>query len=93
MKDLGQFNYCLGLEVWRDNGSTLITQRKYINEVLKRFHMKGCKAVSTPLEQNIKLRNDNGTKKGEWNIVSKISGKSKLSHYRQTRHYLCSEYT
>jgi hypothetical protein len=39
MKDLGQLHYCLGLEVWRDNGKTLITQRKYTKELLKRFNM------------------------------------------------------
>jgi len=50
MKDLGQMHYCLGLEVWRDDGRTLITQRKYINELIKRFHMKVCKAVCTLLE-------------------------------------------
>jgi hypothetical protein len=49
MKDLGNLHYCLGLEVWRDNGKTLITQNKYINEVLRRFNMNTCKAVSTPL--------------------------------------------
>jgi len=62
MKDLGEMRYCLGLEVWRNDGRTLITQRKYTNEVLKRFHMNGCKVVNTPLEQNIKLRSDDETK-------------------------------
>jgi len=39
MKDLGEMHYCLGLEVWRNDGRTIITQRKYTNEVPKRFHM------------------------------------------------------
>lgn len=65
MKDLGEMHYCLGIEVWRDDGRTLITKRKYTKEVLKRFHMNGCKAMSTPLEQNIKLRSDDGTKEVE----------------------------
>ena len=63
MKDLGEMHYCLGLEVWGDDGRILITQSKYTNEVLKRFNMNGCNALSTPLEQNIKLRSDDGTKK------------------------------
>lgn len=62
MKDCGKMHYYLGLEVWKDDGRILITQSKYTNEVLKRFHMNGCKVVSTPLEQNIKLRSDDGTK-------------------------------
>ena len=53
-------HYCLGFDVWRDNGRTLITQAKYTNEVLKRFHLKGCKEVSTPFKHNIKLSNADG---------------------------------
>jgi hypothetical protein len=29
MKDLGELHYCLGIEVWREPGKTLITQSKY----------------------------------------------------------------
>ena len=50
MKDLGELYYCLGLEVWRDPGKTLITQSKDTREIIKRFDMSECKAVSTPLE-------------------------------------------
>ena len=39
MKDLGELHYCLGLEVWREHGKTLITQSKYTREILKRFNM------------------------------------------------------
>ena len=31
MKYLGEFNYCLGLEIWREFGKTIITQRKCRN--------------------------------------------------------------
>lgn len=61
MKVIGKMHYHLGLEVWRDNGRTLVIQRKYKNEVLKRFNIKGCKVLNTPLEQNIKFRNDDRT--------------------------------
>jgi hypothetical protein len=33
MKDLGKLHYCLGIEVWRDTGKTLITQSKYKKEI------------------------------------------------------------
>ena len=39
MKDLGELYCCLGLEVWRESGKTLITQRKYTRETLRRFNM------------------------------------------------------
>jgi len=51
MKDLGQLHYCLGLQVWRDNGNTLFT-------LLRRFNMNTCKLVSTPLENNVNLKNN-----------------------------------
>jgi hypothetical protein len=50
MKDLGQMHYCLGIEVWREDGKTLITQSKYAKELIKRFNMNDCKPMSTPLE-------------------------------------------
>eukprot|EP00253_Pinus_taeda_P006247 PITA_06247 len=74
MKDLGEMHYCLGLEVWRNDGRTLITQSKYTNEVLERFHMNGCKAVSTPLEQNIKFRSDDGTKEVNGTLYRQLVG-------------------
>jgi hypothetical protein len=62
MKDLGELHYCLGLEVWKENGVTLVTQSKYTRELLQRFDMNGCKVMSTPLEQNVKLCSDDETK-------------------------------
>ena len=48
MKDLGELHYCLEIEVWREPRKTLITQSKYIKEILKNFNMSDCKAMSTP---------------------------------------------
>jgi hypothetical protein len=55
MKDLGELHYCLGLEVWREPGKTTITQSKYTREILKRFHMSECKAMSTPFRTKCKV--------------------------------------
>ena len=52
MKELGELHYCLGLEVWREIGKTLITQSKYKREILIRFNINECNEMSTPLEQN-----------------------------------------
>ena len=30
-------------------------QRKYVTEMLKKFHMKGCNAAETPADMNVKL--------------------------------------
>ena len=40
----------------------MITQGKYVREILKKFSMSDCKASSIPLDQNLKLYNEDGTK-------------------------------
>eukprot|EP00253_Pinus_taeda_P009302 PITA_09302 len=74
MKDLGELYYCLGLEVWREPGNTLITQSKYTREILKRFNIIECKATSTPLEQNVKLCSDDGTKEVNGTMYHQLVG-------------------
>jgi hypothetical protein len=83
MKDLGQLHYCLGLEVWREDGKTLITQRKYTMELIKRFNMSECKPVSTPLEQNIKLNSDDETKEMNGTLYRQLVGS--LNYLTTTR--------
>ena len=56
MKDLGRLHYCLGIEiVWRDDGTCMFNQSKYIENVLERYNMKDCKPVSTPINSGTKL--------------------------------------
>jgi hypothetical protein len=57
MSDLGELHYCLGVEFERDRANHTLTmsQRKYIEEVLKRFNMEECKPIGTPLDVNSKL--------------------------------------
>lgn len=60
MKDLGEAHYCLGIEVMRDKAKACVTlsQRRYIDTILKRFQMEDCKAVSTPMDPGVKLSKD-----------------------------------
>ena len=83
MKDLSELHYCLGLEVWREPGKTLITQSKYTREILKRFNMIECKATSTPLEQNVKLCSDDGTKEVNGTMYRQLVGS--LNYLTTTR--------
>ena len=62
MQYLGDLHYCLGIAFWRESGKTFITQRKYAREILDIFQMSECKNVSTPLDQNVKLYNSDGSK-------------------------------
>ena len=52
MKDMGLMHYFLGMEVWQKDEELFVSQGKYANEILKRFHMEGCKPMETPLVGN-----------------------------------------
>eukprot|EP00253_Pinus_taeda_P035353 PITA_35353 len=49
MKDMGLMHYFLGMEVWQKDGELFVSQGKYANEILRRFHMEKCKPMWTPL--------------------------------------------
>ncbi|CAI7867563.1 unnamed protein product, partial [Closterium sp. NIES-54] len=51
MKDLGDLKYYLGMEITRDRKARTISlsQKFYINNVLKRFEMELCTPMATPL--------------------------------------------
>lgn len=52
LKDLGEPKYILGIEIERDKGKKQlsISQKKYIGDILKKYHMEDCKPVGTPME-------------------------------------------
>ena len=49
LKDLGELDYFLGIEVKKIHDGILLTQEKYAKDILKRVGMKDCKPSSTPL--------------------------------------------
>eukprot|EP00253_Pinus_taeda_P030852 PITA_30852 len=49
MKDMGLMHYFLGMEVWQKDGEVFVSQVKFPNEILRRFHMEKCKPMQTPL--------------------------------------------
>lgn len=57
MKDMGEASSVLGIRIIRDksNGSIAIDQSQYLADVLNRFGMSDCNAVSTPLDLNQKI--------------------------------------
>uniref|UniRef100_A0AAV1V4L9 Reverse transcriptase Ty1/copia-type domain-containing protein n=1 Tax=Peronospora matthiolae TaxID=2874970 RepID=A0AAV1V4L9_9STRA len=49
MTDSGKCAFVLGIElVDNDNGSVMMCQRRYVEDVLKRFGISDCKAVTSP---------------------------------------------
>ncbi|RVW92102.1 Retrovirus-related Pol polyprotein from transposon TNT 1-94 [Vitis vinifera] len=60
MKDLGEASFVLGIEIYRDRSRNLLglSQRAYINHLLKRFNMQTCKAGDVPVVKGDKLSNE-----------------------------------
>ena len=58
MKALGMMLYFLGIEVCQYPDKIFLNQGKYAVEILKRFWMIDCKAMTTSMTTNLKLLND-----------------------------------
>ncbi|TYK08583.1 Retrovirus-related Pol polyprotein from transposon TNT 1-94 [Cucumis melo var. makuwa] len=63
MTDLELMSYFLGIEIKQGQGEVFICQKKYAKEILKKFKMDECKAVSTPMNQKEKLCKEDGADK------------------------------
>jgi hypothetical protein len=48
INDLGEPTHFLGIALVRDGTSLMLSQKHYLENVLKRFHLKDIKAKSTP---------------------------------------------
>ncbi|XP_050941515.1 uncharacterized mitochondrial protein AtMg00810-like [Cucumis melo] len=55
MKDLGSFNYFLGLEVYRRSNGYLLSQAKYASDLLVRSRITNSNIASTSLDLNVHL--------------------------------------
>ena len=71
MKDLGNFHYCLGISIERDEQHKCLWmhQKQYILNLLKKYGLSDAKIVSTPADISVKLKKDDGVSK-EVNSVS-----------------------
>jgi hypothetical protein len=62
VKDLGVLSFFLGVEVHHTSTSFILTQRKYISDLLSRTNMISSKGVPTPMLPTEKLSLDGGEK-------------------------------
>ena len=55
LKDLGDLNFFLGIEVTKNKDGIVLSQEKYATDLLKRVGMQDCKPSPTPLSSSEKL--------------------------------------
>ncbi|MCO5613474.1 hypothetical protein L7F22_067751 [Adiantum nelumboides] len=60
MKDLGELQYFLGIEIIHTEEGIWLSQRQYALDMLSKYGMADCKPISMPLDQNVKFRADEG---------------------------------
>ena len=83
MSDLGNLTYFLGIEFEMNSQGVLIHQRKYAQDVLKRFNMLNCKPISTPVDTRVKLSLVNDEKEVNPTLFKQIVGSLRyLCHTR-----------
>jgi hypothetical protein len=62
MNNLGEVNYCLGIQVERDRNKKRMRlhQSQSLTNLLKKFGMEECKPAATPVDQGTKLLPNEG---------------------------------
>lgn len=55
MKDLGALRYFLRMELATNTSGIVVSQRKYVLDLLRETDMLGCRLAETPVEPNNKL--------------------------------------
>ena len=87
VKRLGPLKYFLGIKFSRSSEGILMTQQKYILDLLEETKHMYCRISVTPIEVNHKLRLDDKDPSVEVSSYQKLIGK--LLHLSHTRPYIC----
>lgn len=73
MKDLGLLSYFLGISVEQDikNGTIVLSQKQYLENVLVKFGMLDCKPVNTPMDSDFDYEILKGDKSESFDIENR----------------------
>ncbi|KAM3380920.1 hypothetical protein P3S68_006493 [Capsicum galapagoense] len=75
IKDLGKLHYFLGLEVIHTKDGALISQKKFLSDLLKEFNCTQYSHLSSPLDPNVKLKAKEGAPLSDPVYYRKLVGK------------------
>ncbi|KAH9718722.1 hypothetical protein KPL71_022333 [Citrus sinensis] len=62
LKDLENLSFFLGIQVLRGQNSILLSQAKYVQDLLAKTEMTDCKGIETPFSTSEKLKKDVGNR-------------------------------
>jgi hypothetical protein len=85
LKDLGDLNYFLGIEVQKVNERLVLTQAKYAQDILTRVGMANCTGMPTPLSSSEKITAQNGDLLGPEDSAKYRSVPGALKYLTYTR--------
>ena len=75
MKDIGPASYFLGLEIAKTADGLFVSQRKYIQDLLKSYGMTKVAPLKLPMDTHIKLTADKGDLLPNPHIFQRLMGK------------------
>lgn len=75
MTGLGELRYFLGLEICQTDGGIFMSQKKYLEDTLKRFNMLTSKVAETPMNINEKLSSDDDSGMADATLYMSLVGR------------------
>ena len=89
LKDLGDLHYFLGIEVKKVTDGIVLSQEKYVSDILKRSGMMSCKVSDMPLSTTEKLSKEEGEPLGAEAATNYRSVVGALQYLTLTRPDIC----
>ena len=87
IKDLGMMHYFLGMEMSQNVEGISLGKGKYTVEILKRFGMMDCKAMTTPMASNLNPLSDASSESVDATMYCQMIGS--LMYLTNTRPDIC----
>ena len=75
LKNLGADKQLLGMELNYEKEKLIVSQKNYIKRLLNVYGMNDCNAVSSPIDANQKLNEDNGSPMSDEKSYQELLGR------------------
>ena len=75
MKDMGAVSYFLGIEVDRTPKGIFLSQRKYVQDLLREYNLEKCRTLKLPMDTHVKLTPETRTPLHTPEIYQRLIGK------------------